>query len=40
MSSENSKINSEKKFKSEVSTCIISFSVCSVKKGSYAIAIV
>ena len=32
MSSENSKINNEKKFKSEVNTCIISFSVYSAKK--------
>jgi len=34
MSSENSKINIEKKFKSEVNTCIISFSACSAKNVS------
>ena len=40
MSSENSKINSEKKFKSAFKTCIISFSVCSTKKVSQAMAAV
>ena len=39
MSSENSKINSEKKFKSAFKTCIISFSICSTKKVSQAITI-